>query len=64
MRAATNLEMVAIYEAQAAEWFDAAVNEADPMAAFCIRDYAQHCQTMAEMFRLKHSDELIENGGE
>lgn len=66
MGEATDLEMVAIYEAHAAKWFAHALtlDKENPEAAFHVRDYAQHCSTMAEIFRLKHSDEVTENSSE
>jgi hypothetical protein len=63
MRETTDLEMVAIYEAHAAKWFAHALtlDKDNPAAAFHVRDYAQHCSTMAEIFRLRHSDSVAEN---
>jgi hypothetical protein len=53
MEKTTKREMVAIYEAHAAKWFRHALtlDKSEPEAAFHVRDYAQHCATMAEMFR-------------
>jgi len=49
----SNLELAKLYERQAAMWEAHActLDKTNPDAAFHVRDYAQHCSTMAEMFR-------------
>jgi hypothetical protein len=55
--------MVKIYEMGAAKWHAHAdtLDKTNPDAAFHVRDYAQHCDTMAEIFRLKHSEAVADN---
>lgn len=64
MRGATHLEMVEIYTVAAAKWHAhaATLDATNAEAAYHVRDYAQHCETMAEIFRLRHSDGLAETG--
>jgi hypothetical protein len=60
----SNLEMVEIYEAHAAKWHAHAdtLDKTNPEAAFHVRDYAQHCATMAEMFRQDALESEFEQG--
>jgi hypothetical protein len=63
MRVATDREMVAIYEAHAAKWFAhaATLDPTNPETAVVL-DYAQHCETMAEMFRQDALEKEFERG--
>jgi hypothetical protein len=59
----SDLEIAEHYEQQAAKWFAHALtlDKTCPDGAFQTRDYAQHCVTMAEILRLRHSDAVAEN---
>jgi hypothetical protein len=64
MGTATNREMVEVYEAHAAKWFECARTMAkdNPEAVASVLDYAQHCATMAEMFRQDALEAEFEQG--
>jgi hypothetical protein len=49
----SNLEIAELYERQALHWEAEAckLDKENPEAAFHVRDYGQHCKTMAVMLR-------------
>jgi hypothetical protein len=59
----SNRDMVKVYEMHAAKWFAhaATLDPANPETGVVL-DYAQHCETMAEMFRQDALEKEFERG--
>jgi len=64
MPVTSDRDMVRVYEMHAAKWHAHALtlDKTNPDAAWHVRDYAQHCETMAEIFRQNALEAEFEQG--